>query len=153
MNEPYNHKTESGNAIFYHFSFCFMCVSNSFKHRTQRLGFDCWVEKPYYRRKTPLVIGGSRTRVIMDSIAIAASVLTYAPHGYPSMQYRWVMKMIFVYKLYFKAALFHELNQPVRQGYSFTFLPLIYMICVITSRNFNVIFRRGKAVLFNASYW
>ena len=31
------------------------------------LGFDGGVEKPYYRRKTPLVIGGIRTRVLTDS--------------------------------------------------------------------------------------
>ena len=39
------------------------------------LGFDCWVEKPCYRRKTSLVIGGTRTRVLADSIAIAANAL------------------------------------------------------------------------------
>ena len=38
-------------------------------------GFDCWVEKPYYRRKTPLVVGASRTQVLVDSMAIAASEL------------------------------------------------------------------------------
>ena len=37
------------------------------------LGFDCWVEKPCYRRKTPLVVWGTQTQALADSIAIAAS--------------------------------------------------------------------------------
>ena len=32
--------------------------------------FDFWVEKPYYRKKTPLVVGGTRTQVLADSMAI-----------------------------------------------------------------------------------
>ena len=39
------------------------------------LGFDCRVEKPCYRRKTPLVVGGTWTQVLTDSKAIAASAL------------------------------------------------------------------------------
>ena len=44
---------------------------------TQKLGFGFgwWVEKPYYRRKTPLIIGGTRTQILADSMAIAASAL------------------------------------------------------------------------------
>ena len=41
------------------------------------LGFDCWVEKSYYRRKTPLGVGGTQTQVLADSIAIAASALNH----------------------------------------------------------------------------
>ena len=41
------------------------------------LGFDCWVENPYYRRKTPLVVGETWTRVLADIIAIAASALNH----------------------------------------------------------------------------
>ena len=39
------------------------------------LGSDCYVEKPFYRWKTPLVVGGTPTQVLADSIAIAASAL------------------------------------------------------------------------------
>ena len=39
------------------------------------LGF----EKPYYRRKNLLVVGGTRTRVLVDSMYIAARALTIAP--------------------------------------------------------------------------
>ena len=31
------------------------------------------VEKPYYSRKTPLGVGGTRTQVLADSMAIAGS--------------------------------------------------------------------------------
>ena len=41
------------------------------------LGYSCCVEKPYYKRKTPLVVGGTRTQVLEDSIAIAASALNH----------------------------------------------------------------------------
>ena len=42
------------------------------------LGFDCRVEKPCYRRKTSLVVGGTWTQVLADSIAIAASGLDHS---------------------------------------------------------------------------
>ena len=35
------------------------------------LGFDWGVEKPYYRQKAPLVVGGTRTYVFADSMTIA----------------------------------------------------------------------------------
>ena len=35
------------------------------------------LEKPYYRRKTPLVVGGTQTRVLADNMAIAASALDH----------------------------------------------------------------------------
>ena len=35
------------------------------------------MEKPYYRRKTPLVVGGTQTQVLAASIAIAASALNH----------------------------------------------------------------------------
>ena len=35
------------------------------------------MEKPCYRRKTPLVVVGTRTQVLADSIAIAASALNH----------------------------------------------------------------------------
>ena len=38
-------------------------------------GFDWGMEKPFYRRKTPLVVGGTRTRVLADSMTITASAL------------------------------------------------------------------------------
>ena len=41
------------------------------------LGFDCWMGKPCYRWKTPLVLGETRTRVLADSITIAASALNH----------------------------------------------------------------------------
>ena len=41
------------------------------------LGFDWGVEKPFYRRKTPLVVGGTRTQVLADSKIIAASALDH----------------------------------------------------------------------------
>ena len=41
------------------------------------LGFDWGVEKPYYRRKTSLVVGGTRTRVLADSMTIAATALDH----------------------------------------------------------------------------
>ena len=40
-----------------------------------RLGFG--VQKLCYKRKTPLVLGGTRTQVIADSMAIAASALNH----------------------------------------------------------------------------
>ena len=36
-----------------------------------------WVQKPYRRRKTPLVVGGTRTQVLADSMTIAASALNH----------------------------------------------------------------------------
>ena len=41
------------------------------------VGIHCWVEKPCYRRKTSLVVGGTRTQVLADSMAIAASALNH----------------------------------------------------------------------------
>ena len=41
------------------------------------LGFDCWVKKPCYRWKTSLVVGGNWTRVLADSMAIAAIALNH----------------------------------------------------------------------------
>ena len=41
------------------------------------LGFNWRVAKPCYRRKTLLVIGGTRTQVFADNMAIAASALNY----------------------------------------------------------------------------
>ena len=42
-------------------------------------GFDCGVEKPYYKRKTPLAVGGTRTQaqVLANNMAIAASALDH----------------------------------------------------------------------------
>ena len=47
------------------------------RHKAQviSLGFDCWVEKPCYRRKTPLAVGGTWTQVLADRMAIAARAL------------------------------------------------------------------------------
>ena len=47
-------------------------------------GFDCWVEKPYYRRKTPLVVGEIRIQVLGDSITIAASELNRCTYSFIS---------------------------------------------------------------------
>ena len=41
------------------------------------LGFDWIVEKPYYRIKTPLVVGETRTQVLADSMTIAANALNH----------------------------------------------------------------------------
>ena len=51
------------------------------EHTAQKLalGFDWGVKKPCYRRKTSLVVGGTRTQVLADSMTIAASTLTIAP--------------------------------------------------------------------------
>ena len=38
------------------------------------------MEKPCYRRKTPLVVGGTQTQVLADSIDIAASIYRYVMH-------------------------------------------------------------------------
>ena len=47
------------------------------------LRFDRWVEKPFYRRNTLLVIGGTRTQVFEGNMTIAASALNhYALDGY-----------------------------------------------------------------------
>ena len=35
------------------------------------------VKTPYYRRKTPLVIGGTRTQVLADSMVSGASALDH----------------------------------------------------------------------------
>ena len=40
---------------------------------------DWWVEKPFYRRKNSLVVGGIRTRALANSMAIVASALTTVP--------------------------------------------------------------------------
>ena len=48
-------------------------VHGSDKHWDSRL----LSEKPCYRIKTPLVVGGTRTQVLADSMAIAASVLNH----------------------------------------------------------------------------
>ena len=60
-------KFESSLAFF---SWCFL--NRLLRHMAQMLvlGFDCWMEKPYYRWKTPLVVGGTWTHVLADSIAI-----------------------------------------------------------------------------------
>ena len=36
------------------------------------LEFDCWIKKPCYRQKTPLLINGTRIHVLADSMAIPA---------------------------------------------------------------------------------
>ena len=38
-----------------------------------------WLEKPCYGWKNSLVVGGTRTRVLADSVTVAASTLTIAP--------------------------------------------------------------------------
>ena len=48
-----------------------------FHHIAQMLGFTRGVEKPFYKRKTPLVVGGTRTRALADSMTIAASALDH----------------------------------------------------------------------------
>ena len=35
------------------------------------LGLDSWVEKHYYRRKTPQFVGGAKAQVRADSMAAA----------------------------------------------------------------------------------
>ena len=55
-------------------------LTNMHKHTYSRLyrqGFDLSVKKAYYRRKTPLVESGTRTRVLADSMTIAASALNH----------------------------------------------------------------------------
>ena len=60
---------------------CFTCTPDSLlRHMAQILvfGFHWWVEKPCYKwKKTPLVIGGTRTQVLADSMAIAVSALNH----------------------------------------------------------------------------
>ena len=41
------------------------------------LVFDSLVEKPFYWRKTSLVVGGTRTQSLADSMTIAASTLDH----------------------------------------------------------------------------
>ena len=41
------------------------------------LGFDWWVKKPSYRRKTSLVVGGTLTQALAYNMAIAASALDH----------------------------------------------------------------------------
>ena len=43
------------------------------------LGFNCWVEKPCFRRKTPLVVGGTWTHFLADSMTIAVRALNHCP--------------------------------------------------------------------------
>ena len=47
------------------------------QHRCWHQGLIGGVEKPCYRRKTPLVLDGTRTRVLADSMTIAASQLDH----------------------------------------------------------------------------
>ena len=58
-----------------------MCPLIAFKldSWTQMLAlrFDCCGRKPCYRQKTPLVLGGTRTQDLADSIAIAARALNH----------------------------------------------------------------------------
>ena len=43
------------------------------------LTFNWWMEKLYSRRKTPLVISGTQTQILAESMAIAASTLNHCP--------------------------------------------------------------------------
>ena len=56
--------TESMFLILYHIA------------QMSMLGFD-WGVEPFYRRKTPLVIGGTPTRVLAVSMAITSSALDH----------------------------------------------------------------------------
>ena len=60
--------------FFYSFSFGVLRVSMI---SLKMLALSQWVEKPYYRRKTPLVIGGTRIQVLANSMANAACVLSH----------------------------------------------------------------------------
>ena len=53
----------------YNIALCFIAI--------YMLDFNCWAEKPCYKRKTELVIGGTRTQVLADNMAIEASALNH----------------------------------------------------------------------------
>ena len=53
------------------------------------LGFDCWVEKPCYRQKTSLVLGGTWTQVLADSMVIAVSALNHEHFSPSSLASNW----------------------------------------------------------------
>ena len=74
---------------------CFTCVPDSLlRHMAQiiALGFDGRVENPCYRRKTPLVVGGTWTQVLADSMVIAASALNHCTTKTPSP--RWEKRQL-----------------------------------------------------------
>ena len=50
-------------------------IASLLGHMSQMLalGFHCLGEKPYYRRKSPLVVGETRTQVLVDNMAIAST--------------------------------------------------------------------------------
>ena len=73
------------------------------------------MEKPCYRQKTPLVIGGTRTQVLADSMAIAASALNHCTKTI-------AMYNVMVSQIYIRSKV-HNLNT-LRDGLSDSFSKL-----------------------------
>ena len=79
------------------------------------LGLDCWVEKSCYRLRTPLAIGGTRTQVFADSMAIAESTLNHCT--------TYTLKTWFAWnQLYFLLLLTTDLCSPFTYSTSYASL-------------------------------